>query len=326
MKAPRFWREPAGALAWALSPLGAVYGAVTAWRMGQPGVRVKAPVLCVGNFTVGGTGKTPTALALARLLRSAGERPAFLSRGYGGERRAESVRVALGASARSVGDEPLLLARMAPCYVGPDRLASAQLAIEEGASVLVMDDGLQNPKLHKTLTCAVVDADSPFGNGLCLPAGPLRAPVAAQAPFVDAIILIGGDAGAAARLSEIAPDRPIFRAALRADALAASALIGRPVLAFAGIGRPEKFFATLAGVGANVVQTAAFPDHWPYSAAEIERLAARASRDGLTLVCTEKDHVRLPPALAPLAHPLPVTLAFEAPGAVLSWLARLRVL
>ncbi len=326
MRAPRGWRDPRpGLLARALSPLGAIYGAATARRMARPGVRVEAPVLCVGNFVAGGAGKTPTALALARLLRAAGERPAFLSRGYGGEARADSQRVSLGAdSARRVGDEPLLLARLAPCYVGPDRVASARLAIEDGASVLIMDDGLQNPALEKTLTAAVVDGEAPFGNGLCLPAGPLRAPVEAQMRHVDALVMIGGDADAAAALAERAPRKPLFLASLKADAIAASHFIGRPVLAFAGIANPEKFFATLSGIGAQVVETAAFPDHWRFRPREIERLAARAARRGLTLVCTEKDFVRLPAAFADEAQALPVTLGFEAPTAVAAWLTGLR--
>ncbi len=326
MIAPRGWRSPKpGLIARALSPLGALYGAAVARRMAQPGERVEAPVLCVGNFVVGGAGKTPTAIALARLLRAKGERPAFLSRGYGGEARAESQRVApRGDSAARVGDEPLLLARVAPCFVGPDRVASARLAIEDGASVLVMDDGLQNPSLMKSLTVAVVDGEAPFGNGYCLPAGPLRAPVEAQMPYVDAIVMIGGDAGAAAQLSERADSRPIFRASLRADAIAASSLIGRPVLAFAGIANPEKFFSTLAGVGAQIVETAVFPDHWRFRPREIERLMARAARKGLTLVCTEKDHVRLNAEAAEAATALPVTLAFETPALVASWLSGLR--
>ncbi|HXT07929.1 MAG TPA: tetraacyldisaccharide 4'-kinase [Roseiarcus sp.] len=326
MKAPRFWlRARPGPLARVLSPLGAIYGAATARRMARPGVRVEAPVLCVGNFVVGGAGKTPTALALARALRAAGERPAFLSRGYGGQARADSLRVSLRADdARRVGDEPLLLARVAPCYVGRDRVASARLAIEDGASVLIMDDGLQNPELEKTLSAAVVDGEAPFGNGLCLPAGPLRAPVAAQMRHVDALVMIGADAAAAIRLAERAPQKPLFLASLKADAIVASQLIGRPVLAFAGIANPGKFFATLAGIGAQVVETAAFPDHWAFRPREMERLAARAARRGLTLVCTEKDLVRLPPAFAEEAQALPVTLSFEAPAAVAAWLTGLR--
>jgi tetraacyldisaccharide 4'-kinase len=292
----------------------------------KPAFKAPVPVVCVGNFVVGGAGKTPTALALARALRAAGERPAFLSRGYGGEARLDSLRVSVGAdSAARVGDEPLLLARVAPCYVGRDRVAAARLAIEDGASVLIMDDGLQNPGLEKTLSLAVVDGEAPFGNGLCLPAGPLRAPVAAQMRHVDALAMIGADAAAAAALAVRAPGKPLFLASLHADAIAASQLIGRPVLAFAGIAHPEKFFATLAGIGAQVVETAAFPDHWAFRPREIERLATRAARRGLTLVCTEKDLVRLPAAFAAEARALPVTLGFEAPAAVAAWLEGLRV-
>ncbi|MDE3174743.1 MAG: tetraacyldisaccharide 4'-kinase, partial [Pseudomonadota bacterium] len=283
------------------------------------------PVLCVGNFVVGGAGKTPTAIALARLLRAAGERPAFLSRGYGGEARAESVRVAPGVdNARRVGDEPLLLARVAPCFVGRDRVASARLAVEDGASVLVMDDGLQNPALQKTLTIAAVDGEAPFGNGLCLPAGPLRAPVSAQWRFVDALAMIGGDAETAASLSAREPPKPVFRANLKADAIAASQLIGRPVLAFAGIANPQKFFATLKEIGAQVAETAVFPDHWLFRPREIERLLARAARRGLTLVCTEKDLVRLPAEFAEEVRTLPVTLGFDNVSAVAKWLSGLR--
>ncbi len=326
MRAPSGWRNPRpGWLALALSPLGAVYGAATARRMGKPGVQVAAPVICVGNFVVGGAGKTPTAIALARLLRAAGERPAFLSRGYGGEARSDSFRVMPGVqSALQVGDEPLLLARVAPCFVGADRVASARLAIEDGASVLVMDDGLQNPSLEKTLTLAVVDGDCPFGNGLCLPAGPLRAPVASQWRHVDALLMIGGEVESAARLSDKHPPKPMFLASLKADAIVASRLIGRPVLAFAGVARPEKFFATLREIGAQVVETAVFPDHWTFRKRELARLSARAARRGLALVCTEKDHVRLPSEFAEQTLALPVTLGFEDAAAVTAWLAQIK--
>jgi tetraacyldisaccharide 4'-kinase len=327
MRAPSGWRKPRpDLLALALSPLGALYGAATARRMAKPGVRVAAPVICVGNFVVGGAGKTPTAIALARLLRAAGERPAFLSRGYGGDARADSLRVAPGVqSARQVGDEPLLLARIAPCFVGADRVASARLAIEDGASVLVMDDGLQNPSLEKTLALAVVDGESLFGNGLCLPAGPLRAPVASQWRHIDALVMIGGDAETAARLSADYPPKPLFRASLKADAIVASRLIGRPVLAFAGVAQPEKFFTTLGEIGARVVETALFPDHWAFRPRDLARLSARAARRGLALVCTEKDHVRLPSEFAEEVLALPVTLGFEDPAAVAAWLVLPRI-
>jgi tetraacyldisaccharide 4'-kinase len=320
--APKFWRgERPGWTARALSPIGAIYGAVTARRMARPVERVSVPVVCVGNFVAGGAGKTPTAIAVAKLLRGAGERVAFLSRGYRGEARGEALRVdPLTHGARAVGDEPLLLARIAPCFVGRDRVASARAAIEAGASVLVMDDGMQNPSLAKDLTIAVVDGETWFGNGLCLPAGPLRAPLSIQLRFVDAMVVVGGPPGAIDALPDTTPDKPIFRARLRADALAAAALVGRPVLGFAGIARPEKFFATLAEIGANVVQTRGFPDHHPYGSREIDRLRAEAGARGLVLVTTEKDHVRIPVAEASDILPLPVTLGFDDPRAVGRWL------
>lgn len=326
MRAPRFWSdEKPGWIARALSPIGAVYGAAVARRMRGPGEQPPAPVLCVGNFVAGGAGKTPTAIALAKMLLVEGERVAFLSRGYGGEARAENLRVDPNMhGAREVGDEPLLLAKIAPCYVGRDRVSSAKAAVEAGASVLIMDDGLQNPALVKTRTLAVVDGAAPFGNGLCIPAGPLRAPLRDQLPFVDAIVAVGGDIAAVRRIAEAMPDKAIFRARLRADALAAAALIGRPVLAFAGIARPRKFFDTLAEIGATVGLARAFPDHHVFKPREIETLMAEAEELGLVLVTTEKDHVRLPRDFKNEVATLPVSLVFEDPRAMTRWLAGLR--
>ena len=212
MIAPRFWaRERPGLAARALAPLGALYGLATARRMARPGTRVDAPVICVGNYVVGGAGKTPTAIAVARLLQSAGERVAFLSRGYGGAPRAAPTRVDPQLhGALAVGDEPLLLARVAPCWVGADRVAAAREAIADGASALVLDDGLQNPALAKDYAIAVIDGEAGFGNGLCFPAGPLRAPPAKPGAVR---FRRGGDrrravAGARAGRGEAAVPRP----------------------------------------------------------------------------------------------------------------------
>jgi tetraacyldisaccharide 4'-kinase len=321
--APRFWRrERPNLLARALSPLGALYGAATALRMSRGGAKVSAPVVCVGNFVVGGAGKTPAAIAIAKLLQSAGERVAFLSRGYGGASRSEPLLVdSLIHGARLVGDEPLLLARIAPCFVGADRVASARAAIESGASVLVMDDGLHNPALRKDLSFAVVDGEARFGNGLSFPAGPLRAPLAAQSRWIDAIILIGGGADAVERVEAAAPGKPIFRAWLQPDAIVAAKLVGRSVLAFAGIARPEKFFATLASIGASIAASRVFADHHRFSAREIERLIADAAARDLILVTTDKDFVRIPPVNAREIVALPVTLNFEEPLGVRRLLA-----
>ncbi len=318
MKTPGFWRpgKPT-ALARFLRPIGALYGTATARRMALPGRRAGAPVVCVGNFVAGGAGKTPAAIALARMLLADGRPIAFLSRGYGGAKREEPIQVDPNVhDATTVGDEPLLLARVAPCWVGADRVKSAAMAVEAGAQVLLLDDGLQNPALAKDVAFAVVDGEQRFGNGLCIPAGPLRAPVAAQAPHVQALIVIDGDEAAALAISAAAPGKPILRASLEPDAFAAAPLIGREVVAFAGIARPEKFYATLRRIGAQIVATHDFSDHHVFSKREIEALIAEAARRGALLATTEKDRVRLTRRQAQAVVTLPVTLRFAEPTAV----------
>jgi tetraacyldisaccharide 4'-kinase len=318
VRAPGFWakRRPTP-LARALSPIGWAYGRATARRMRQAGERAGAPTICVGNFVVGGAGKTPAAIALARMLAAGGRRVAFLSRGYGGVERVEPLLVDANAhTAADVGDEPLLLARVAQCWVGADRVRSARSAVEAGANVLLLDDGLQNPALVKDLAFGVVDGETGFGNGLCVPAGPLRAPVAAQLPLVRALIAIGGAEATLARIAASARGKPLIRASLEPDALAAAPLIGREVVAFAGIARPEKFYATLRRVGAQIVMTRDFADHHPYTAREIEALIEEAGRRGAILATTEKDRIRLTARQARAVVALPVTLRFEEPAAV----------
>jgi tetraacyldisaccharide 4'-kinase len=324
VRAPDFWsaRRPT-LIARALQPFGWAYGSVTAQRMADQGERAGAPVICVGNFVAGGAGKTPTAIALARLVIGEGRRVAFLSRGYGGAKRVEPVQVDPNAhDASIVGDEPLLLVKVAPCWVGADRVQSARMAVEAGANVLVLDDGLQNGTLAKDLAFAVVDGETGFGNGLCVPAGPLRAPVAVQAPYVQAMIVIGGDETTIGQISRSAPGKPVFRATLEPDALAAAPLIGREVVAFCGIARPDKFYATLRRVGAQLVARRAFPDHHVYSAREIEALIEEAGRRGAILATTEKDRVRIPQKYAHAVVTLPVTLRFEEPRLAKSMLRR----
>ncbi len=318
MRAPRFWLKPRPTLiARLLQPAGWAYGAATARRMREQGERIGAPTICVGNFVAGGAGKTPAALALARMLISEGRRVAFLSRGYGGAERSEPLLVDPGAhTAAAVGDEPLLLARLAPCWVGADRVRSGRKAVEAGANVLILDDGLQNPALVKDLAFAVVDGETGFGNGLCVPAGPLRAPVSAQSPFVRALIVLGGDDAGASRIAALAPAKPLIRGSLEPDALAAAPLIGREVVAFAGIARPEKFYATLRRIGAQIVMTRDFPDHHPYTAREVEALVEQAVQRGALLATTEKDAARLSARQARAVVTLPVTLRFEEPKIV----------
>jgi tetraacyldisaccharide 4'-kinase len=321
IRAPAFWWRSPGLRARLLRPLGAVYGAVAARRMSRPGERPALPVLCVGNFTVGGAGKTPFAVELARRLEALGETPAFLTRGYGGS-LAGPLRVARdGHGASEVGDEALLLAGHAPTVVARSRVAGARLAAELGASVIVMDDGLQNPALTKDVSFAVVDSETGLGNGLCLPAGPLRAPLATQWRFVKALVLmqgapiaVGVDEAPGLTAGPVEGERarfgpgaspvdlalearrrglPAISAALVLEAAAAAALRGRRLVAFAAIGRPEKFFSTLRGIGANIMAEHGFPDHHNFSAGEIAELAAKARKAGAVLATTEKDAMRL---------------------------------
>jgi tetraacyldisaccharide 4'-kinase len=318
VRAPGFWtkRRPT-LIARLLHPAGLLYGRTTARRMREPGERAGAPTVCVGNFVAGGAGKTPAALALARMLIGNGRRVAFLSRGYSGAERVEPLLVDASAhTAAMVGDEPLLLAKVAPCWVGTNRLRSARRAVESGANALVLDDGLQNPALVKDLAFAVVDGETGFGNGLCVPAGPLRAPVSVQLPFVRALIVLGGDEAGLSAIAGLAPGKPLIRAALEPDALAAAPLIGREVVAFAGIARPEKFYATLRRVGAQIVMTRDFADHHPYTPREIEALIEEAGRRNAILATTEKDVVRLGARHARAVVTLPVTLRFEELGVV----------
>jgi tetraacyldisaccharide 4'-kinase len=313
MQAPRFWWEKPGTASALLSPLAAIYGAVAARRLAQIGTRASVPVICVGNPTVGGAGKTPAAIAVARILIAAGERPAFLTRGYGGT-LAGPVKVEPSHSAADVGDEPLLLARVATTIVSRDRVAGARLAVESRASVIVMDDGFQNPSLAKDLSILVIDGARGIGNGCVLPAGPLRAPLTPQLARAAAILIVGEGHGASAA-EAIAQERslPLFHARLAPSPEAIAALAERKVLAFAGIAAPEKFFATLAEAGIAAPVRRGFADHHRYRAGEAAALIAEADRNALDLLTTEKDLARMQgdravASLAARARALPVTL------------------
>jgi tetraacyldisaccharide 4'-kinase len=317
MREPSFWWRKRGLRALLLTPLAACYGAVAVRRMARPGKHAGLPVICVGNFTLGGVGKTPTAIMLAKMLAEAGERPFCLSRGYGGS-EAGPRRVEIETDhAKQVGDEALLLAQAALTVVARRRLAGAELAKAQGASVVIMDDGLQNSSIVKDFTLAVVDGRRGIGNGKVFPAGPLRAPLAAQWPAVDALLVVG-DGDGADEISAAARDRglPVLHGRLVPDAKIHDALKGRKVLAFAGIGDPEKFFAGAAEAGIEVAESRAFPDHHRFSAEEAASLTMDAEHDGLALLTTEKDHVRmagdtLTEALAARSHVLAVTMEVE---------------
>ena len=313
MRAPAFWAnapDHPGIMAHLLSPLGAAYAAATARRVQQPGYRAKIPVICIGNLTAGGTGKTPTTIALLGRLAQRGHTAIHvISRGYGG-RLVGPVRVDPALhSAADVGDEPLLLAAFAPTWVAKDRAAGVQAAEAAGAQAVLLDDGFQNPTVVKSLSVIVVDASAGFGNGRCIPAGPLREPVQTGLARADLVLSIGA-----------APDQTRF-SALWGNQIPVPHLQGHlsPLkmgmdwqglrsLAFAGIGNPEKFFATLRGEGAVLAATVSLDDHQPLSPALMQRLEAQAKSLGAQLVTTEKDAARLPDAFRAKVLTLPVRL------------------
>lgn len=314
MRAPDFWYRRPGLTAALLSPLGFCYGAAGRLRaaLTTPWT-APVPVICCGNLTVGGAGKTPTAIAVARAVAARGRAAAFLTRGYGGAARGP-LKVDLAVhDAAAVGDEPLLLAAEAPTFVSRDRRAGAQAAVLDGADVIVMDDGLTNPGLRQDLSLVVVDGATGFGNGRVVPAGPLRERLARGIARAHAFVLVGTDlSNLAAALAERAP---VLAARLVPD-IAARSLHGRRVFAFAGIGRPAKFFDTLAELGAQLVGQRALPDHHPYSADEAMALVDTALRYDATPVTTRKDHVRLPEAVRKLVVPVAVDLVFDDPVAL----------
>ena len=328
MRAPDFWwraPERPGALARALAPAAAL------WRLGgwlrarriRPW-RAAVPVICVGNLVAGGAGKTPLVTALLPRLAALGLTAHVLSRGHGGRVRGPHRVDPDRDSARAVGDEPLLLAALAPVWVARDRAAGARAAARAGADVIVMDDGLQNPGLVKDLSILAVDAETGFGNGRVIPAGPLREPAAAGLARADLLVLIGpeGARAAAPRRWPLLQTRPRIGAALAPMATGLD-LSGLAVVAFAGIARPAKFFATLEGMGARLVARVPFADHQPYAPAVLRRLVAEARRADAMLVTTEKDAVRLPPAFRREVVALPVRLEIDDEAPLAAALARL---
>jgi tetraacyldisaccharide 4'-kinase len=331
---PSWWYAPSpGMVGRLLEPAGMLWGRLARRRLARgPAYRATVPVICIGNFTAGGTGKTPLALEVARIVQTMGLKVAFLSRGYGGRLSGPHWVDAASDRSADVGDEPLLLAAAHPTVIARDRAAGAR-AISEGAvsaDVIIMDDGLQNPGVAKDFKIAVVDAARGIGNGRVIPAGPLRAPLDFQLTLVDAIVINHGSTSGAGESAGGAMPANGFADRLRHDfegpvldariapSGATDWLAGAPVVAFAGIGVPARFFATLRALGADLVGEIAFSDHHAYAPADAARLLDLARGHGATLVTTEKDRVRLAGHAGPLAdlrdatRALPVRMKLEA--------------
>ncbi|MBE1723375.1 tetraacyldisaccharide 4'-kinase [Parasaccharibacter sp. TMW 2.1891] len=293
LTAPSFWQTPAPTmLSNLLLPFSKVTGFVARQRQTQPSLRLPVPVLCCGNITVGGTGKTPMSLHLLQKLIQRGRTPHALTRGHGGRSKKTGLISPTLDRAVDVGDETILLARLAPTWRGPDRRANALRAIEAGADCLVMDDGLQDPSLHKDLSLLVIDGPAGLGNQRLLPAGPLRESLPDLLPRLHATVILGDDRQHIA--GQLPPSLPVLKGTL-SPGTAIQKLRGYQLIAFAGIGRPQKFFSTLQDAGLTLLRTLTFPDHHIYSARELKKLAQLAHMPETVLVTTEKDFVKLPP-------------------------------
>lgn len=311
MRAPDFWSGGGWGIApLLLSPIAAIYAAATARRVARQGWKAPVPVICCGNATAGGAGKTTVALDIGQRLSNRGVATHFLTRGYGGRLKGPVLVDTKQHDSKSVGDEALLLAATRPTWVASDREAGGRAAVEAGAQAIIMDDGLQNPGLEKDLSLLVIDGPYGFGNGRIIPAGPLREPVAEAASRCRAAVLIGEDESGA--LAQLPAGLPVLRARL-VPGPEAELLKGQPVFAFCGIANPRKFFTSLQEAGAVMAGRVSYADHYPFDAGDLRELLGQAEALRAIPVTTRKDYVRIPPAFRSRVTVLSVRLDWEDP-------------
>ena len=316
MQAPQFWNK-SDWLSKLLFPLGCLYAGITALRLKtHKPTKVGVPVICIGNLTAGGSGKTPTAISIASIMQQNHRKPGFITRGYGGKLQNVIVDSSIH-SAVDVGDEPLLLARQAPVAVNHRRDQAAQLIIKEGADMIIMDDGFQNPSLYKDKSLLVIDGAAGLGNLYPIPAGPLREFFSAGIKRADALIILGEDVH---HIADLTPDLPIFKGKVTPNTQ--NIKFPKKVLAFAGIGRPQKFFQSLQDCGADIIKTYSFPDHHFYTENELKSLIQEALKYDADIFTTSKDMVKIPPHLQPHFHQLEITVIWENENALKEFLLK----
>lgn len=315
MKTPKYWQSNSF-ISKMLAPLGFVYGALTQARLKivKP-KKVEIPVICIGNITAGGTGKTPVSISIAKLLGIEMYHPYFVTRGYGGQLQNVIVNNKKHTAAE-VGDEPLLLSQQAPVVVNADRYAGAELAIKNGADVIVMDDGFQNPTLYKNLSFLVFDGTYGIGNGKIIPAGPLRETFRNGIKRADALIILGKDKHNLAEKSGL----PVFYG--HTEAVQTCNIENPNVVAFAGIGHPQKFYHTLCQQGFNVVETIDFPDHHFYSCEELDKILEKAKTLNAEVYTTSKDYVKIPHLLQKEIKVLEVAVVWDNPEQLIEFVRK----
>ena len=312
MKTPKYWQSNSFTSK-ILSPLGFLYGLMTQLRLKLKSPhKVSIPVVCIGNITAGGTGKTPVSISIAKLLATEMYHPFFVSRGYGGKLQDVIVNNKKH-TAKDVGDEPLLLSKQAPVVVNANRYAAAQKAVEQGADIIIMDDGFQNPSLHKDLSFLVFDGNYGIGNGKIIPSGPLRETLDDGTIRADAIIILGKDKHDLAKRCGL----PAFFGHTEA---VQTTINNQDVVAFAGIGHPQKFYHTLKQQGFNVVKTIDFPDHHFYTREELENIINEAKKLNAQIYTTSKDFVKIPPLYSQDINVLEVAVVWDNPEELISFI------